>query len=88
MEKPVVVSAKGLEGIEATHTKELLVADRSADYVNLLDEILSGRFDDMGSAARAHVKTSYNWEKSLPEVVRLLSHSRQPDMNSEAVRHD
>lgn len=88
MEKPVVVSGKGLEGIEATHTREVLVADRSADYVNLLDEILSGRFDDMGSAARAHVKSSYNWEKNLPEVVLLLSHRRQTDLISEAVRHD
>ena len=72
MEKPVVVSGKGLEGIDATHGQEVLVAERSADYVNFLDLVLSGGFADMGAASREYVIDSFNWEKNLPEIVLLL----------------
>jgi sugar transferase (PEP-CTERM/EpsH1 system associated) len=88
MEKPVVVSGKGLEGIEAVHGKEVLVADRSADYVKLLDQILAGRFADMGAIARAHVMRGFNWEKNLPEVALLLGHEQKLDPITEAVCSD
>ena len=85
MEKPVIVSGKGLEGIDAAHGKEVLVADRSADYVNLLDQILAGRFAYLGSVARTYVSRGFNWEKNLPEVVRLLGYEQELDSIIEAV---
>jgi sugar transferase (PEP-CTERM/EpsH1 system associated) len=83
MEKPVVVSGKGLEGIEAKHGREVLVAERSADYVNLLGQILAGGFDSMGPAARRYVSHSFNWDKNLPEVVLLLNPEQALDPISE-----
>jgi glycosyltransferase involved in cell wall biosynthesis len=72
MEKPVVLSSKGLEGIDATHTEHLLIADEIAEYVEHLDHLMKGAYPEMGKAARQYVTRHFNWEENLPEVVFLL----------------
>ena len=72
MERPVIVSTKGLEGISAQHGTHLLVADSAADYLALLDQVLAGQFTDMGAVARQYVSRNFNWDNNLPEVVLLL----------------
>jgi sugar transferase (PEP-CTERM/EpsH1 system associated) len=72
MERPVVVSTKGLEGIPAQHGTHLLLADTPAEYLDLLDQVLAGGFADMGSIARQYVSRNFNWDNNLPEVVLLL----------------
>jgi sugar transferase (PEP-CTERM/EpsH1 system associated) len=83
MERPVVVSSKGLEGIDARHGQEVLVAERSADYVNLLDQIMAGGFECIGPAARRYVSRCFNWDKNLPEVVLLLKPEQDLDPQAE-----
>jgi sugar transferase (PEP-CTERM/EpsH1 system associated) len=72
MEKPVLVSSKGLEGIDAVDGEHLLLANEPSDYSRLLRRILDGDFPDMGMNARSHVALNFNWDKNLPEVVALL----------------
>jgi sugar transferase (PEP-CTERM/EpsH1 system associated) len=88
MEKPVVVSTKGLEGIEAVHGREVLVADRESEYVDFLDQIVAGEFADMGPDARKHVVNGFDWEKNLPEVVLLLNHNQKLVSQRKVACHD
>jgi sugar transferase (PEP-CTERM/EpsH1 system associated) len=72
MERPVIVTTKGLEGISAQHGTHLLLADTAGEYLDLLDRVLSGSFADMGTVARQYVSRNFNWDNNLPEVVLLL----------------
>lgn len=78
MEKPVVVTGKGLEGVDAQHGREVLVAESGADYVSILDHVLKGEFGDVGPAARKYVKCNFDWDRNLPEVVLLLNPDQAP----------
>lgn len=72
MAKPVIVSPMGLEGIDAEHAREVLVAAAKDQYIESLSKILSGSTGDMGSIARAKVVKDYSWESSLPKIDQWL----------------
>jgi len=73
METPVMVSAKGLEGIQADHEVQLFITEEPADYRHYVAEILSGRHAHVGKTARLYVEKNFNWDENLPEVVLLLN---------------
>ena len=75
MALPVLVSDKGLEGIEAQPGEHVLLVESSADYRRVIGELLSGRYPDMGTRARQHVLQRFDWEHNLPTVVKLLQQS-------------
>ena len=72
MARPVLVSRKGLEGIDARDGEEVLLADSPTDYQRLLAEILAGVHAPLGERARSCVQRGFSWEENLPEVVSLL----------------
>ncbi len=78
MALPVLVSHKGLEGIDAVDGKHVLLAESVDDYLRGIEDLLSGRHGGLGARARERVQRLFNWEQTLPEVVRLLR-LNQPD---------
>jgi sugar transferase (PEP-CTERM/EpsH1 system associated) len=72
MELPVIVSPKGLEGIDARVGQDLLLAREPGDYVEAVGELFAGKHAGMGQRARAHVRNAFDWDNNLPEVVLLL----------------
>ena len=72
MRLPVLVTTKGLEGIDAQDGDEVLLAESAADYVRLLGELVHGEHAQMGERARQCVQQMFNWAENLPEVVLLL----------------
>ena len=80
MALPVLVSQKGLEGIEAQHGEHILLADSVEEYLRGVSEILSGHHAALGARARALVQQEFNWNQTLPKVVDLLT---APDSLSE-----
>jgi glycosyltransferase involved in cell wall biosynthesis len=72
MARPVLVSSKGLEGIDASHNQHVLLAEDRDDYVQFLNEIIDGRHGELGCRARTFVMSQFNWDQNLPEVVLLL----------------
>ena len=72
MARPVLVSRKGLEGIDARDGEEVLLADSPTDYQRLLAEVLAGMHAPLGERARSCVQRGFSWEENLPEVVSLL----------------
>jgi len=72
MEKPVIVSDQGFEGIHAEPGKELLLANTAEEVVQLIPDLLEGRYDYLGTAARARVVSDFSWEENLPVVSQWL----------------
>ena len=82
MALPVLVSQKGLEGIDAKHGEHVLLAESADDYLRSINEILAGRHAHLGARARALVQQAFNWDQTLPAVVELLMASEAlPDRN-------
>jgi sugar transferase (PEP-CTERM/EpsH1 system associated) len=77
MEKPVIVSGMGLEGIEAAHGEHILLADTADEYLVGIGQVLNGDFPQMGQRARQRIGRHFNWDENLPEVVYLLAPERQ-----------
>jgi sugar transferase (PEP-CTERM/EpsH1 system associated) len=77
MEKAVVVSTMGLEGINAKDGLEVLVADSAEDFINTISKMQESKIDRIGTAARMRVKKDFNWSQSLPVVLEHLEKNLQ-----------
>ena len=89
MQKPVVVSPQGLEGIEAVEGKEILIAKDSDQYVQKIVSVLDcvkgaegvHCIEDMvlsGVAARERILADFNWDRNLEQVdAWLLANAQQ-----------
>jgi sugar transferase (PEP-CTERM/EpsH1 system associated) len=78
MEKTVILSAKGLEGIGAVHGEHLLLAETAADYCACLEQIRKKVHPQIGEKARQYIRRRFNWDENLPEVASLLAGSISP----------
>jgi len=78
MEKPVIVSSKGLEGIDAIHGEHVLLADSAQEYLACLQQVVAGAHPQMGPQARQRISHHFNWDENLPEVVYLLAGAPRP----------
>jgi len=72
MARPVVVTSKGLEGIQARVGVELLVADDPAAFSRGIEEILNGLHPDLGAAARRQVCRAHSWDASLERFIGFI----------------
>jgi sugar transferase (PEP-CTERM/EpsH1 system associated) len=72
MSRPVIVTSKGLESINASDRQQVLLADHAGEYLDLLQQVLNGDWEGIGARARQYVVDNFVWEKNLPEVVLLL----------------
>lgn len=72
MARPVLVSARGLEGIAAEDGQSVLLAETVEDYGRLLGGLLQGDYPELGARARQCVLQRFSWDENLPEVVLLL----------------
>lgn len=72
MQRPVIVSPEGLEGIEATDGREVLLAREPADYVRHVKTLLAGEYPEIGATARALVVSRFDWSQTLPRVEQVL----------------
>ncbi|MCP5346798.1 MAG: TIGR03087 family PEP-CTERM/XrtA system glycosyltransferase [Pseudomonadales bacterium] len=73
MALPVLVSRKGLEGIDARHCEHVLLADQPEEYLAAVDGLVGGSFPDIGSQARHRIQQQFDWNQTLPAVVNLLT---------------
>jgi len=68
MSKPVLVSAKGLEGINCDHQHHVLLAENPKQYADLVEQLLRGEFVSLGENARTYIQQYYNWQKNLAQI--------------------
>ena len=74
MARPVVATSPAFEGIDAVPDEQLVVADRPADIVARIGELLAdpARSAAMGAAARRRVVERYDWDANLAMLDDLL----------------
>jgi len=75
MARPVVVTSKGLEGIAAKDTQEVLVADEPDLFARRVIDILASGAPQLGVAARAMMQRSYSWKTSGQRLAALVEGS-------------
>lgn len=72
MEKVVLTSEAGLEGIEAELGAEILLTNELEDYLEFMPMILQHQGQVIGRAARLKVLKDFNWDNTLPYVGQWL----------------
>ncbi len=87
MATPVLVSRKGLEGIDASDREQVLLADSRDDYLQLINDILDGHYPELGARAKDFVTAHFNWDNNLPEVVLLLGQEPAMSLLPQRVSH-
>jgi sugar transferase (PEP-CTERM/EpsH1 system associated) len=74
MARPVVVTSKGLEGIDAEDGVEVLVADAAEAFAGHLVDLMKGSGRrGMGAAARNLVLRRYAWKTSEQRLLHLVA---------------
>ena len=74
MAKPVVVTTMGLEGINARHGKEVIIAENVAEFVDELTALFNGeKGAEIGQAARQKVCRDFSWDNTLKKLDKWLS---------------
>jgi sugar transferase (PEP-CTERM/EpsH1 system associated) len=74
MAKPVVVTTMGLEGINAQHRIDVLIADTAEAFIREIDELFKNATGPtIGAAARNRVCKDFSWDKTLQEFDRWLA---------------
>jgi sugar transferase (PEP-CTERM/EpsH1 system associated) len=76
MGRPVVATARGVEGIDARDGKEILVASDEQALALQVARVLSGQEGEMGARARQKVICKYNWNVNLRIVAEYLYAAR------------
>jgi glycosyltransferase involved in cell wall biosynthesis len=75
MERPVISTSLGAEGLDLTHGASLLIADTPAEFVHSVVAVLEdqrlGR--QLGSHGRLHVAQHFDWNRIGNSLSRLLA---------------
>ena len=63
MQRPVVSTVQGAEGLDVTHGANILLADAPEEFANHVCALLSNRWlaDRLGRAGRRLVEETYDW---------------------------
>ena len=72
MALPIVVSTKGLEGIMALDSQQVLVADDALQFAQQVVRSLNRDAAAVGRAARCLVQREYSWQESCSRLVKML----------------
>lgn len=72
MERPVVATAACASALSAIPGRELLVASDAAEFATQVSRVLSGEHPDIGRAARARVRSGYQWRRNLIAVDAMI----------------
>jgi sugar transferase (PEP-CTERM/EpsH1 system associated) len=72
MAKPVVTTQQGLEGIDATPDRHLLLSDTAQGFAQACLRALAPGAREVGIAARALMEASYAWPSRLAPLDQLL----------------
>lgn len=74
MEKPVVSTSLGSEGVEASHQKEILIADSPGYFAQCVIQLLNSTDlrRKLGRMGRRLVQGKYGWDKITQDLEKIL----------------
>jgi len=74
MAKPVLVTTMGLEGINANHGKDVMIADNATAFIEEIAALFkNGTGPAIGAAARDRVCEDFSWDNTLQKFDRWLT---------------
>jgi sugar transferase (PEP-CTERM/EpsH1 system associated) len=73
MGKPTVVTPQGLEGIDARHGEEVLVAENEPEFVEKTLSVLRGERSELGTRANTLIDNAYTWDNVFPKLDKWFS---------------
>jgi len=85
MGKPVVTTTKVAGAIRAEPGRDLLVAEDADTFAAQIAEVLSGRYADIGLAARRAAEQGYAWRRTFARLDHFLEGATSLPAGSEAV---
>ena len=85
MARPVLATPQAFAGLHAAPGQDLLVGADAAALGALAAEVLEGRHDALGAAARAAVERRYAWAATLAGLDALFEPSLTPSFAHEAM---
>ena len=64
MQKPIISTSKGAEGINYTNNKNIIIEDNISNFIIIIEDLLKDemRRNQLGKEARKLVKDTYNWQ--------------------------
>jgi sugar transferase (PEP-CTERM/EpsH1 system associated) len=72
MGRPVIVSPAAFQGVSALPGRDLLVAETAADFAAACRDVLAGKYQGLGDAARAAMIATYAWDATLLRLDRIM----------------
>lgn len=72
MEKPVVVTSRGFEGLHAVPGRDLLVCDEPEVFAAQILSLFDGAGSTIGESARRRVAERYDWAYSSQRLMELV----------------
>ena len=74
MEKPVISTTVGCEGLELTNGKEIVISDKPAEFANRVVSLLKDEKagQRLGEAGRKVIKEKYDWEVVFNQLDKLI----------------
>ncbi len=78
MEKAVVTTLKGFEGIDAVPGRDLLIANSKEEFFNQISFLLTNfkRRKEIGTSARRYILHSHRWDNNMSLLKDLLLHNK------------
>ena len=76
---PVITSSLGAEGIEAVHQEELLIANNTNQYMEMIEQLTDpSRYQVVANAAIARIEMDYSWDGQLKLLNQLVTPEESP----------
>lgn len=76
---PVITSSLGAEGIEAVHQEELLIANNTNQYMEIIEQLTDPRrYQVVANAAIARIEMDYSWDGQLKLLNQLVTPEESP----------
>ena len=76
---PVITSSLGAEGIEAVHQEELLIANNTNQYMEMIEQLTDPRrYQVVANAAIARIEMDYSWDGQLKLLNQLVTPEESP----------
>jgi sugar transferase (PEP-CTERM/EpsH1 system associated) len=72
MARPVIATPEAFEGVRAVPEQDILIASGAQAMAARIDDVLAGRHQGLGHAARQAVETNHDWSASLARLDTLF----------------
>jgi hypothetical protein len=79
MARPVIATPEAFEGVQAVPERDIVLASGVEQTIARIVDVLSGRYPELGAAARRAVELRHDWSATLAPLDALFPDDPVPD---------